>query len=93
MFAEAIDATSDNGRFKLVPVKPDWSDSTDLLGYRNIEGNFNPGVITRVAYEYMKHINLPYFLCLDEMNLARVEYYFSDVYLLWKLESLMMMEI
>lgn len=79
LFAEAIGATSKNGRFNLVPVKPDWSDSTDLLGYRNIEGKFNPGFITSIAYEAMKNPNMPYFLCLDEMNLARVEYYFSDV--------------
>jgi len=79
LFAEAIGATSVNGRFKLVSVKPDWSDATDLLGYRNIEGEFNPGVITSIAYEAMKNPNLPYFLCLDEMNLARVEYYFSDI--------------
>ncbi|MEG1254407.1 AAA family ATPase [Clostridium sp.] len=79
LFAEAIGATSDNKRFSLVPVKPDWSDATDLLGYRNIKGEFTPGVITSVAYEAMMHPELPYFICLDEMNLARVEYYFSDV--------------
>ena len=37
LFAGAVGATFENKRFKLVPVKPDWSDSTDLLGYRNIE--------------------------------------------------------
>lgn len=79
LFAEAIGATYKNGRFKLVPVKSDWSDSTDLLGYRNIEGKFTPGIITSVAYEAMKNPELPYFVCLDEMNLARVEYYFSDI--------------
>lgn len=79
LFAEAIGATYKNERFKLVPVKPDWSDSTDLLGYRNIEGKFTPGIITLVAYEAMKNPDRPYFICLDEMNLARVEYYFSDI--------------
>lgn len=79
LFAEAIGATYKNERFKLVPVKPDWSDSTDLLGYRNIEGKFTPGIITLVAYEAMKNPDRPYFVCLDEMNLARVEYYFSDI--------------
>lgn len=79
LFAEAIGATYKNERFKLVPVKPDWSDSTDLLGYRNIEGKFTPGIITLVAYEAMKNPDRLYFICLDEMNLARVEYYFSDI--------------
>ncbi len=79
LFANSIGATTENERFKLVPIKPDWSDSTDLLGYRNIESKFTPGIITRVAYEAMKNPSLSYFICLDEMNLARVEYYFSDV--------------
>lgn len=79
LFAKAIGATTENKRFKLIPVKPDWSDSTDLLGFRNIEGKFTPGVITKVCYEAMMNPELPYFICLDEMNLARVEYYFSDI--------------
>lgn len=79
LFANALGATSKNGRFNLIPVKPDWSDATDLLGYRNIESKFTPGIITRIAYEAMKNPELPYFICLDEMNLARVEYYFSDI--------------
>ena len=79
LFAEAIGANYKNKRFTLIPVRPDWSDATDLLGYRNIESKFTPGIITSVAYEAMKHPDKPYFICLDEMNLARVEYYFSDI--------------
>ncbi|MGB9803288.1 McrB family protein [Desulfofundulus sp.] len=78
LFAEAVGATSDNGRFELIPVRPDWNDSSDLLGYRNLEGRFQPGVLTRVIQRALSDINNPYFVCLDEMNLARVEYYFSD---------------
>lgn len=79
LFAEALGVTSKNHRFKLIPVKPDWSDSTDLLGFRNIEGKFTCGEITDVAYRAMMNPEVPYFICLDEMNLARVEYYFSDI--------------
>ncbi len=79
LFAQAIGANRDNQRFKLIPVRPDWSDATDLLGYRNIENKFVPGIIMEAAYEAMKNIDKPYFLCLDEINLARVEYYFSDI--------------
>lgn len=79
LFAEAVGANRDNERFKLIPVRPDWSDATDLLGYRNIENKFVTGVIIDAAYEAMKNLDKPYFLCLDEMNLARVEYYFSDI--------------
>ncbi len=79
LFAEAIGATSDNGRFKLIPVRPDWSDSTDLLGYRDLHGKFHPGSLLSFIKEASEHTDLPYFLCLDEMNLARVEYYFSEI--------------
>ena len=79
LFARAVGATLENKRFKLVPVKSEWSDATELLGYRNIEGKFIPGIITQIASEAMENLDKPYFLCLDEMNLARVEYYFSDI--------------
>lgn len=79
LFAKSLGATSENERFNLIPVKPDWSDSTDLLGFRNIEGKFTPGIITKVCYKAMMNPDIPYFVCLDEMNLARVEYYFSDI--------------
>jgi len=78
LFAEAVGATNDNGRFELIPVRPDWSDSSDLLGYRNLEGKFQPGALTRVIQRAVEDLSNPYFVCLDEMNLARVEYYFSD---------------
>lgn len=79
LFAEAIGATAENGRFKLVPVRPDWSDSTDLLGYKDLNGRFHPGVLTTFVKDAMGNPHKPYFFVLDEMNLARVEYYFSDV--------------
>ncbi len=79
LFAEAVGATTENGRFKLVPVRPDWSDSADLLGYKDLNGRFHPGVLTTFVKDAMKNPHYPYFFVLDEMNLARVEYYFSDV--------------
>lgn len=65
LFARALGATAENKRFNLIPVKPDWSDSTDLLGYRNIEGEFIPGIITKICKEAMEHKDLPYFIVLD----------------------------
>lgn len=75
LFAEAIGAN-----YKLVSVRPDWSDSSDLFGHVNLKGAFVPGAIIDYIHEAAKpeNINTPYFLCLDEMNLARVEYYLSD---------------
>ena len=78
LFAEAVGATIENGRFKMIPVRPDWSDSTDLYGYKDLNGNFIPGAIIDFLKQAEDDINYPYFLCLDEMNLARVEYYLSD---------------
>jgi len=78
LFAEAIGATAENGRYKLVSVRPDWSDSSDLFGYTDLSGNFHSGAIIDFIKKAEWDKASPYFLCLDEMNLARVEYYFSD---------------
>ncbi len=73
LFAEAIGA-----KMKLVPVRPDWSDSSDLFGHTDLSGNFQPGAIIDFIKQAEWNSDTPYFLCLDEMNLARVEYYLSD---------------
>lgn len=81
LFAEALGATTDNRQFTLIPVRPDWSDPSDLLGYKDLSGVFRPGRLTEVLVEASKGTNRykSYFICLDEMNLARVEHYFSDL--------------
>ncbi|RXT00975.1 hypothetical protein EIZ39_25760 [Ammoniphilus sp. CFH 90114] len=75
LFAEAMGA-----KMELIPVRPDWSDPTDLLGYRDLSGHFREGRLTQVLLEALQpqNKNQIYFVCLDEMNLARVEHYFSD---------------
>lgn len=81
LFAEAIGATESNGQFMLIPVRPDWSDPSDLLGYTDLAGNFRPGKFSKLLALASRDENKdkPYFVCLDEMNLARVEHYFSDL--------------
>ncbi|GGG16519.1 McrB family protein [Paenibacillus aceti] len=79
LFAEAMGATSQNGQFTLIPVRPDWSDPSDLIGYSDLSGKFRPGRLVEVLLEASRNPGKPYFICLDEMNLARVEHYFSDV--------------
>lgn len=81
LLAESLGATDENGQLALIPVRPDWSDGSDLIGYRDIKGDFQEGPLTKVLKEANRpeNRNKPYFLLLDEMNLARVEYYFSDV--------------
>lgn len=79
LFAEAVGATTDNGQFTLIPVRPDWSDPSDLIGYSDLSGKFRPGQVTKVLLKASRNQSRPYFICLDEMNLARVEHYFSDM--------------
>ena len=79
LFAEAIGATSSNGRYKMVAVRPDWSDSSDLFGHVDLNGRFIPGAIIDFVKDAMNDSLHPYILCFDEMNLARVEYYLSDI--------------
>lgn len=74
LFAEAIGA-----KYKLIPVHPDWSDSSDLFGHVDLNGRFLPGVLLDFLKDAQNHPEKPYILCLDEMNLARVEYYLSDI--------------
>ena len=62
------------------PVRPEWTDPTGLTGYYDVLSNrymvppFLEAVMLATA-----HRDSPVFVVLDEMNLARVEYYFSDV--------------
>ena len=72
-FAEAIGA-----QMLLVPVRPDWSDSSDLFGHTDLSSKFHAGAVLKFIKRAELDRNTPYFLCLDEMNLARVEYYLSD---------------
>ncbi|WP_342042866.1 MrcB family domain-containing protein [Bacillus sp. OTU2372] len=78
-FAESVGATEENGQFALIPIRPDWNDGSDLLGYVDIKGDFKEGPLTKVIKRAEANPDLPYFVLLDEMNLARVEYYFSDI--------------
>ena len=78
-FAESVGATEENGQFALIPIRPDWNDGSDLLGYRDIKGEFQKGPLTKVIEKALANPGMPYFVLLDEMNLARVEYYFSDI--------------
>ena len=67
------------GNYLLVEVKPNWHDSTELLGYEStIKENYVLTPFVKFLYKAMKHPNVPFFVCLDEMNLAPVEQYFAE---------------
>ena len=74
LFAEAIGA-----EYNLVSVRPDWSDSSDLFGHVDLNQKFVKGDIIDFVKQAELNPTKPYILCLDEMNLARVEYYMSDI--------------
>jgi 5-methylcytosine-specific restriction enzyme B len=78
LFAEAVGATEENHRFQLIPVRPDWNDNSELLGFFDLSNHYQPGALIPLLVRAHANPNKPYFLCLDEMNLARVEHYFSD---------------
>ncbi|WP_353626147.1 AAA family ATPase [Bacillus sp. JCM 19041] len=78
-FAESLGATEENGQFTVIPVRPDWNDGTDLIGFEDLKGEFQKGPLTDVLLRAIEDPIRPYFVLLDEMNLARVEYYFSDL--------------
>lgn len=66
--------------FELIQVKPNWHNSMDVVGYlSNIPSPhyvFTPFI--NFIVRAMCHPEVPFFLCLDEMNLAPVEEYFAE---------------
>ena len=72
-FGDFIDNTS-----TVIPVQPMWKERTDLIGYYNeFTRRFNETLLLEKMYEanYSKDI---YITVMDEMNIARVEYYFAE---------------
>lgn len=66
--------------FTMIPVRPNWNDSTDLLGYFDpLSKKLKLHTLTRFIKKASHDIENPYFVCLDEMNLSHVEHYFSDI--------------
>ncbi|MBC7807367.1 MAG: hypothetical protein H7145_14605, partial [Akkermansiaceae bacterium] len=81
LFAEGITGNL-RSRYRLLPVRPDWSDPSPLLGYHNaLTGNYIGTPFLDLLKESGRAENRDrsYFVCLDEMNLARAEHYLADV--------------
>lgn len=67
--------------FQMMQVKPNWHDSSDLIGYvSRVSGKaeYVAGDFLRFVAKAWEDKDTPYFLCLDEMNLAPVEQYFAE---------------
>ena len=71
----------DNNRMIMIPVSPSWTDDIDILGYLDSSNmKYQEASIGLVSFlvEAAKHPDKPYLICFDEMNLAKVEYYFAQ---------------
>lgn len=75
----ALISQATGGNCHLIPVRPDWTDSSDVLGYCDLQGQFKPGAMLTIVREAADDPHRHYVCILDEMNLARVEHYFAEV--------------
>ncbi|MCQ2273925.1 MAG: AAA family ATPase [Bacteroidales bacterium] len=67
------------GNYCMIEVKPNWHDSSELLGYySNISQKYNYTKFVQFLIKALQHPHVPFFVCLDEMNLAHVEEYFAE---------------
>jgi len=74
IFMEAVDGICD-----LVAVESSWRDKNELLGYYNeFNKKYTPKSFIQFLYKAGLNRDVPCFIVLDEMNLSRIEYYFSD---------------
>ncbi|MBQ9546464.1 MAG: hypothetical protein IJU90_04170 [Bacteroidales bacterium] len=80
-YADKNDRWSDNRpkNFELIQVKPNWHNSMDVVGfYSNISKRYEFTPFIDFIVKAWQDTDTPYFLCLDEMNLAPVEEYFAE---------------
>ncbi|TXK82574.1 McrB family protein [Paenibacillus sp. N3.4] len=82
LYANAVYGLSyeaDNPYLSIIPVRPDWTDATALFGYySSFEQQYIMTEFLKVILHAHEEREKPHFIVLDEMNLARVEYYLSD---------------
>ncbi len=68
------------GNYCMIEVKPNWHDSTELLGYySNMNKSYQFKKFVKFLIKAKMYPKVPFFVCLDEMNLAPVEHYFAEM--------------
>ncbi|MBR6030695.1 MAG: hypothetical protein IKP36_01895 [Bacteroidaceae bacterium] len=68
------------GNYCMIEVKPNWHDSTELLGYySNMNKSYQFKKFLKFLVKAKMNPEVPFFVCLDEMNLAPVEHYFAEM--------------
>lgn len=74
IFSEAVFANCE-----IIEVESSWKDKNELLGYYNeFSMKYTPKKFTLALYKAALNQEILTFILLDEMNLSRIEYYFSD---------------
>lgn len=77
-----------NANYEIIPVQPSWTDKQDLLGFYNpIRKLYVPSAFLDCLIEARQNEDQLYFICLDEMNLAQIEYYLADLLSIRELED------
>lgn len=78
LFAEIVNDTTLKS-YELIPVKPNWRDNKGLFGYHNlIDNSYYITPMIRLFLRALHKPTSPFFLILDEMNIAKTEHYFAD---------------
>lgn len=80
LFAEYLQKSYDaDDNYALVSVKPNWLDNRGIFGFHNIlNETYEITSTIKLFIRALENPSIPYFLVLDEMNISKVEYYFSD---------------
>ena len=71
-------AGATGGVATVLPVRPDWTDPAETLGYADLHNRFRPGAVLRAARRATGAETF-HTLVLDEMNLGRPEHYLAEV--------------
>ena len=83
LYADAVHQVAPplpNPYYLIVAVQPDWHSARDLLGYYNaITSMYHPTPFLRLLARAAADPQQPYYVCLDELNLARPEYYLAPI--------------
>lgn len=68
------------GKAEIIPIRPSWLDPSDLLGFFDpLAETFRPSSFTSALKQANDYSDRPFLICLDELNLSRIENYGSDL--------------
>lgn len=78
-FEKELQHIDQPGNFEMIRVKADWHDNSEIIGHPIADSSkFFITAFIKFLVKAWKYVHVPFFLCLDEMNLANIDSYFSD---------------